>query len=191
MKLCFDYIKLIKRKIRRDYIYAVFSIITNYIAITVCSIVIDNIFLMINTDIYGLAHLKGSLQAILLISGCTFIGKQYYDIMRLNTVEYSFLRAMGETNHYIRRLSAVRIALFPITILLGVFFGFYCTKIIVDMLAGFVVSSFLLHMVESINTFLVVTTFICFIILFIGIYHDKRGKKRQRVKLLLEFTIVR
>ncbi len=192
MNLYTDYIKILRRKICRDYIYVVCSIITNYIAIAVCSIVIDNLFLLLKMDsIYGLAHLKGSLQAILLMAGCGFIGKQYHDIMRLNTVEYSFLRAMGTTRKYIRRLSAIRILLFPATILSGVFLGFYGTQLIVNMLTGLVISTFLLQMIDSVNTFLFITTSMCFIILLIGIYHDKKVKKKQAVKLLLGFTAVR
>jgi len=192
MNLYHSFYKLFVVKYRMSYLFVIVSLIVTYIAVAILTVYIDNV-LTLGTEIPfpNLQYIYGSIRTIFILGGITFIIYQYFTIMKASMKDYYILKALGATNHNIRVLLFIQVMLvIVITVPLGLSTGHYFTDLILNLLDGFILNRGTMELVNSSNTYYILTASLCCIIISFGVYMEIGIRKMPLSDIMSDSSVI-
>jgi ABC-type antimicrobial peptide transport system permease subunit len=166
--------------------------IATYMIISIITIYIDNIMaLSMSLPYKNLRYIYVSIRTIFVVGGVTLLLNQYYSIMKSSTKDYCILKALGATKINIRRLMYIQVvSLIIITIPLGLFLGQMLTNSLLHFFAAIIMNSTTVEVIDSSNTFLLVSGSLCGFIICIGIYLERGVRKMPLSNILSDYSAI-
>ena len=175
MKLQKKFFDIIIYKNRNKYLVVLLSIIIGYIAATFFTIYIDNVLLIYSRDDFPqYHHIYNNIRAVFIISLVFFASYQYYNVMKISRQGYFIFITNRATRRQIRILIFFQILfLLFITITIGLFIGYHFSNILVNYADIMLIDTSFGSMLNSDNTFSLISIVISSIIIVLAIDMDR------------------
>lgn len=161
-----------------NYLFVLLSIII-YIFIAVIMVFIDNALILGSGFAYPDFHyIYVGIRTIFLLGGVLLIINQYYNIMKSGLRDYYNMKKPGVTKNNFRILILIQVLfLILTTVPIGLFGGYQLTGMLLNSMGSFSIDSRMKELINSINTFYIMSGAASCSIILTGIYLERGIRK--------------